>query len=327
MNTVEKLREITSIPGVSGREEAVRKYIVSNLPDGVDYRIDNIGNLIVEIGSEGTPILLTAHMDEIGFLITGVRKDGGLYFRKIGGIPDEIIPGSYVEVITKTGVIEGVIGFPPPHLKEKPQEKFIDVGTSNEEETRKLGVKPLDFAVFKKHFSILNGKFVATRSLDDRFGCLALLDVLNEVYRKIERKVIFLWTVQEEVGLKGAKAYASRLGEEVIVYSVDSFACCSPSITGDVQIDEGPVLRMVDNSSIASFEEAEIVREIAERKGIPLQIGTTGGGTDGSVFWERNMRMVPITLVIKYLHTQCEYMSLDDYENLVKLLVEILVNR
>lgn len=327
MNTIEKLREITSIPGVSGREEAVRKYIISNLPNGVSYRTDNIGNIIVEIGSKGFPILLTAHMDEIGFLITGVRKDGGLYFRKLGGIPDEIIPGSHVEVITKDGIVEGVIGFPPPHLKKQPSEIFIDVGTSSADETRKLGIKPMDFAVFKKHFSILNGKFISTRSLDDRFGCLALLDVLKEVYKKIERKTIFLWTVQEEVGLKGAKAFASKLKEEVIVYSVDSFACCSPSVTGDVQIDKGPVLRIVDNSSIASFEEAETVYKIIEKKSIPLQIGTTGGGTDGSVFWERNMRMVPITLVIKYLHTQCEYMSLNDYENLVKLLVELIMNR
>jgi len=327
MDTIEKLKEITSIPGVSGREEAVRKYIISKLPDGVSYKIDNMGNLIVGIGSEGIPIVLTAHMDEIGFLVTGIREDGGLYFRKIGRIPDEIIPGSHVEVVTKAGMVEGVIGFPPPHLKGKVQEMFIDVGTSSEEETKKLGIKPLDFAVFKKHFSILNGKFVSTGSLDDRFGCLALLDVLNRVWRRVKRKVTFLWTVQEEVGLKGAKAYASSLKEEVIVYSIDSFACCSPSITGDVQIDKGPVLRMVDNSSIASFEEAEIIREIAERKRIPLQIGTTGGGTDGSVFWEKNMRMVPITLVIKYLHTQCEYISIDDYENLVELLVEILANR
>ena len=319
---LEEITEICQVPGISGREERVRKFIISKLPQGVEYRVDAIGNLVVSVGDGRKTVCFMAHMDEIGFLITGILPNGNLTFRKVGGFDDRVALASHVTVITKDKQFDGVIGITPPHLSKElsSEELSIDVGTSTYEETENLGISVMDYAVFKKHVSFLNNKFIAVRSLDDRFGCLALIKTLREIHRvNLKRRIDFVWTVQEEIGLKGAKAYASNNKPDVC-YAVDSFACCS-RLTGNVKLGEGPVLRMADNSAIASYEEMKKIVKIAKQSGIPLQIGVTGGGTDGSVMMEHNTKMVPITLAVKYLHSQAEYISVKDFEHLVKLLV------
>ncbi|WP_448536533.1 M42 family metallopeptidase [Pseudothermotoga sp.] len=321
---VEKLIELCSVPGVSGREEKVRQRLIEKLK--VPYRVDNVGNLIVEIGEGEKTVALMAHMDEIGLIVTGVNNDGTLNFRKIGGFDDRILAGSHVQIITESGILEGVIGITPPHLSSQQtiENLRIDIGCKNKQEAEALGVKVLDYAVFKKHASLLNGEFLAMRSLDDRFGCLALLEVLNGVKdQKLKRKVYFVWTVQEEIGLKGAKAFVASHRIDVC-YAVDSFACCS-SLTGDVTVGKGPVLRMLDNSAFASYELMKEILNLAEKHDLPVQVGVTGGGTDGSVAMEFGAKMVPVTLAVRYLHTPAEYISIKDLQNLIELLTVLIV--
>lgn len=267
-----------------------------------------------------------AHMDEIGLIITGVNNDGTLNFRKIGGFDDRILAGSHVQVVTESGMLEGVIGITPPHLSSQQtiENLRIDIGCKSKQEAEALGVKVLDYAVFKKHASLLNGEFFAMRSLDDRFGCLALLEVLNRVKdEKLSRKIYFVWTVQEEIGLKGAKAFVASHRIDVC-YAVDSFACCS-SLTGDVTVGKGPVLRMLDNSAFASYELMKEILNLAEKHDLPVQVGVTGGGTDGSVAMEFGAKMVPVTLAVRYLHTPAEYISIKDLKNLIELLTLLIV--
>jgi len=311
--------ELCHIPGISGREERVREKIIE-MTKGYDHEVDDVGNLIVEIG-EGEPIMIMAHMDEIGFFISNIRSDGKLLIRKVGGISDELLPGRHVEVITSAGSIDGVIGSVPPHLKEDLSfEPVIDVGATNSQEVMEMGIKVLDFAVFKKHESFLRDRFVAVRSLDDRAGCYALVETLKRVNPK--KHLIFAWTVQEEIGLKGAKALAEKYKPSK-VYAVDAFACCS-KMNDNVKPGLGPVLRMVDNSAIASFEEMDHLLKIGKSANIPVQVGVTGGGTDGSVYAEKGIKMVPITFALKYMHSEVEMMSISDLENLIKFLVAII---
>jgi putative aminopeptidase FrvX len=309
---------------VSGREENVRQLLIKNLK--VPYQVDNVGNLVVELSEGEETVAIMAHMDEIGLIITGVNNDGTLNFRKIGGFDDRILAGSHVQVVTESGMLEGVIGITPPHLSSQQtiENLRIDIGCKSKQEAEALGVKVLDYAVFKKHASLLNGEFFAMRSLDDRFGCLALLEVLNRVKdEKLSRKIYFVWTVQEEIGLKGAKAFVASHRIDVC-YAVDSFACCS-SLTGDVTVGKGPVLRMLDNSAFASYELMKEILNLAEKHDLPVQVGVTGGGTDGSVAMEFGAKMVPVTLAVRYLHTPAEYISIKDLKNLIELLTLLIV--
>jgi len=321
---IDELIEFSLSAGISGREEKIRDLVISRLP-GVNYKVDNVGNLVVELGEGNKSVAIMAHMDEIGLLITGITPDGCLTFRKVGGFDDRLLLGEHVNVVTDSGVVDGVIGITPPHLGgiQSAENLRIDVGAHNKEEAEEMGIKVFDFAVFKKHVSVLNNRYLSVRSLDDRFGCVALIYVLKNIIKKsLKKKIYFVWTVQEEIGLKGAKAFVSRNRIDMC-YAVDSFACCS-SLTGPVMCGKGPVLRVADNSAIASYDEVKKILRLANANGVPVQIGVTGGGTDGSAAMEFGSKMVPVTLAVKYLHSQAEYISLEDFENLTKLLSILL---
>ncbi|WP_297535097.1 M42 family metallopeptidase [Thermococcus sp.] len=325
---VEELREITRIPGISGYEEKVREKIAEWLEPYADYTVDTIGNLIVELGEGELKGIFMAHMDEIGLLITGIRSNGKLTFRKVGGIDDRLLYGRHLDVVTENGKLDGIIGALPVHLNLErkfdtvPWNKLvIDIGAESREEAEKLGVKVLDYAVFKKHFAVLNDRYVSTRSLDDRFGVVALVEAIKDlVDHDLDGRWIFAFTVQEEVGLKGAKFLAESYSPKY-AFAVDSFACCA-DITGDVRLGGGAVIRAVDNSAIYTRRLARRVVEIASRNGIPLQIGVTGGGTDASAFQHKS-EVLALSVPIKYLHSEVETLHLGDLEALIKLIEAI----
>ena len=325
---VEELREITRIPGISGYEEKVREKLIEWVEPYADYTIDTIGNLLVELGEGELKAIFMAHMDEIGLLITGIRQDGKLTFRKIGGIDDRLLYGRHFDVITENGKLDGVIGALPVHLNLErkfetvPWSKLlIDIGAESREEAEALGVKVLDYAVFKKHFAVLNDRYVSTRSLDDRFGVVALVEAIKDlVDHDLDGRYLFAFTVQEEIGLKGAKFLAEKYSPKY-AFAVDSFACCG-DITGDVRLGGGAVIRAVDNSAIYTRGLARKVAEIAHRNEIPLQVGVTGGGTDASVFQHKS-EVLALSVPIKYLHSEVETLHIDDLEALIKLIEAI----
>ncbi len=322
---LDDLFNLCLIPGISGREEKVREKIIHLLPGSLSYKVDGVGNLIVEIGEGEESVALMAHMDEIGLLITGIRQDGTLVFKKVGGFDDKLLLGTHVHVVTRNQILDGVIGVTPPHLGgiQSTENLVIDVGANSKEEAVKMGIKVMDYAVFKKHVSILNGQYAAVRSVDDRFGCLSLIEVLRRLKDKsLKKKVFFVWTVQEEIGLKGAKAFLARHQVD-LCYAIDSFACCS-SLTGDVMPGKGPVLRMADNSAMGNYDLMMRILEKASNRQVPVQIGITGGGTDGAAAVDIGAKMVPITLAVKYLHSAVEYISTKDFSYLVELLTILL---
>lgn len=325
---VEELMEITRIPGISGYEEKVREKIAEWLEPYADYTVDTIGNLIVELGEGELKGAFMAHMDEIGLLITGIRPDGKLTFRKIGGIDDRLLYGRHLDVITENGKLDGVIGALPVHLNLErkfdtvPWSKLvIDIGAESREEAEALGVKVLDYAVFKKHFAVLNDRYVSTRSLDDRFGVVALVEAIKDlVDHDLDGRWIFAFTVQEEIGLKGAKFLAEHYTPKY-AFAIDSFACCG-DMTGDVRLGGGAVIRAVDNSAIYTRRLARRVAEVASRNGIPLQVGVTGGGTDASVFQHKS-EVLALSVPVRYLHSEVETLHLGDLEALIKLIEAI----
>lgn len=322
---ISELISLCLVPGVSGREERVRKRILEMLPsEGRTYE-DPIGNLILEVTgkiSDGA-VLLMAHMDEIGFYVSTIREDGKIVVRNVGGIIEETLPGTYVQIVTENGdLVDGVFGAVPPHLKMDGEtfEKVIDVGATSKDEVETLGVKILDPVVFKKFPTILNKKYISVRSLDDRFGCYALVQVARNLTP--QRNTVFAWTVQEEIGLKGARALATRF-HPALAIAVDSFACCSRQ-NKHIKPGRGPVVRAVDNSSISDPNVVKFVVKLAQERGIPLQLGITGGGNDASVFVDIGVPMLALSVPVLYLHSQVEMIHIDDLINLVELLKAFL---
>jgi len=210
------LEEMIRVPGVSGFEEEIRDYIRGKVKKmGLQPEEDNIGNLIVTLDGKGPSVIFIAHMDELGLLVTKIEGDGSLRIRKVGGIDDRTLVGRVVEVKTQKGTISGVIGLKPPHLMTESDDKKkvvgwedirVDLGTRTKKETEKLGVRVLDTIVLKKDVTYLGPDLICARGVDDRAGCAVLLDALEKLRKKrLPLKLTFVWSVQEETGLKGAK--------------------------------------------------------------------------------------------------------------------------
>jgi putative aminopeptidase FrvX len=334
---LELLRELTETPGISGYEDLIREKIRSKIVSYGEPKEDSIGNLFISIGRGASHILFAAHMDELGFVVSQIDKEGGLRFRIIGSLLPQVLVGRAVWIYTSKGRIPGVIGIKPPHLmrgqeerKEviKEEELRIDLGVKSEEQAVQLGVKPLDFGVVQNQFNILCSDIVSGRSLDNRVGCAILIIALRELNLDVgpRNRVTFAWTVQEEVGLRGARALAHQL-EKGVAFPIDTVTCAdfpgvesylSPSCLG-----EGPVLRMIDRKIIASRWLGEWVREIASKNKIPFQMNVAMGGTDAAAIQEVGAKVLALTVPARYTHSPVEMIHLDDAINLLKLILAI----
>ncbi|GAB6148598.1 M42 family metallopeptidase [Stetteria hydrogenophila] len=327
------LVRLIKLPGVSGYEAPVREAI-RGLVSGLGKTwTDSVGNLYLDLGGEGPTILYAAHMDEIGLVVTDITDDGLLRFRKIGGIEDLILPSTQVTVHTSKGDVPGVIGVTPPHLRLERQEQqapqwhqlYIDVGASSRREAEELGVRPLDPVTLDKSPVLLAGsRALAARAVDDRLGCAALVQLARVIAGglRVKARVVLAWTVQEEVGLRGALAAARSVGADLAV-AVDTMACCRPEVTGPARWGGGPVIRAVDNAYIADPALVSRIRRLAESRGIRVQVATAGGGTDAAAFQRQGVRSIALCAPVKYAHSTVELLNLDDARGLVELLAAV----
>jgi putative aminopeptidase FrvX len=329
----ELIKTLVEAIGVSGFEGDVREKIRELIPKDVECKVDSIGNLIAPIGSGEPHIILIAHMDELGFLVSSIEENGYVRLRKIGSFDDRYLPGKVFQIHTHQGPVEGVIGLTPPHLTVDPEtvkkvlqshELYLDVGTRSKDETSDLGVKLLDPVTIKKEFRVINGDYFCSRSIDDRFGCLALVETLKRLHdTKLERKMTFIWSVREETGLEGARVIANTIEADKAIV-VDSYPSADAPLTpfhlAPAKLGDGPVLRITDNGATANPELVERARDIAEKHGIPLGAGATGGMTDGLPLQEKGIPMVPITIPIRYMHSPVEMCHRQDLEKLIELL-------
>ncbi len=302
------LRRLVEVPGVSGHEERVASIIL----ESVGGSLDDMGNVRAGNGK----VLFVAHMDEIGLLVTHVDSEGKVRFRKVGGVPDQALPSQHV-VVHGEGDVPGVIGVEPPHFsKSERQDLYIDVGASSPEEAAELGVVPFSPVTFLKVFREV-GRYLSSRAMDDRAGCW----VLVEAYRQVPNAA-YAWTVQEEVGLVGARALARSVDVRAAII-VDTLACCNPSVTGGVRPGGGPVLRVFDNYGPYPRKLASRIAEIARRHDIPIQVGGGGGGTDAAAFQQAGVPSIAIGIPNRYAHSSVEMVHMDDLRNTLRLVVAL----
>jgi putative aminopeptidase FrvX len=338
------LQVLTETYSASGHEDAVREQVKKLLPSWAKPETDAAGNLVLKLGSAGAnskapKLVLIAHMDEIGYRVRSIEPDGRLLMDVLGGGYTEYFLGHVLLLHKADGsTVGGVLelpakwdqpGFEWPHgPKAMDEPAHMYVGTHTAEETQKLGIKVGDWATVPKQYRPLIGTRANGRSFDDRVGCSALIEAVKALGPGLgDRQVTFIWSTEEEVGLRGAAAAAERMAKEGnspdFVFAIDTFVSSDSPIEtkrfADAEIGKGFVIRAVDNSNIAPREYVDRVVKLANENKIPVQFGVTGGGNDGAVFVRYGAVNVPLGWPLRYSHSPGEVIDTRDYDALAKI--------
>jgi putative aminopeptidase FrvX len=317
--------------GVSGAEGPVREEIARQLPSWAKPEIDAKGNLLVTVGQGDEHVLLVAHMDEVGFAVKEILPDGRLSLENRGGLLAPVWEAQAALVHGEKGSVAGV--FEPREGWVKAETYGADpplnvyVGTSSAKEAEAMGIRAGQSTVTMPKRMLRMGRHRAVaRGFDDRIGCTALLLALRQIDpAKLTRRVTFAWVVEEETGLVGSSALADRFTQLTRVHPVDTFVSSdSPIETGRLgyaQLGKGAVLRAMDNFNQTPRPLLDRFLDLANRNGIPVQYGMTGGSSDGLAFAANGPEMLPFSWPGRYSHSPVEVADLRDIESLIRLVV------
>jgi tetrahedral aminopeptidase len=335
------LQQLSDAVGISGREDAVRKIILESVtPHLSDVVIDSIGNVTGrQVGTAPQPVrvMIAAHMDEVGFIVTGIESDGLLKFKAVGGMDDRILPGLRVRV--GDDLLAGVILWVPIHLNQdqnviKISNLRIDVGGSSKDEVGGK-VKVGDRIAFDSRYQALSDKVVRGKAFDDRAGCALLVDVVQA--GPYANDVLAAFTTQEEIGTRGAQVAVRRLQPHIALILEGTTAHDLPNPLQDpddetatnptTRMGHGPAITLLDASMIAHPKLRLFVQRTAEKHGIPYQFKTNpGGGTDGAVIHqaEGGIPTCVISMPCRYIHSPLALLNLDDYAHGLRLVQAVL---
>ncbi|MBD7935497.1 M42 family metallopeptidase [Cytobacillus sp. Sa5YUA1] len=338
--TLELFKTLTELPGAAGNEHLVRNFMREELSKYSDEIVqDHLGSIFgVRKGAETDPTIMVAgHMDEVGFMVTAITDNGMIRFQTLGGWWSQVLLAQRVQIMTDNGPVIGVIGSIPPHLlddaaKNKPMDiknMLIDIGADNKEDARAIGIKPGQQIVPICPFTpMANPKKILAKAWDNRYGCGLAIELLEEI--KDEKLPINLWsgaTVQEEVGLRGAKTAANMINPDLF-FALD--ASPANDMTGKKdefgQLGEGTLLRILDRSMVTHRGMREFILDTAESHQIPYQYFVSPGGTDaGSVHLTNNgVPSAVVGICSRYIHTHGSIIHVDDYAAAKELLVTLI---
>jgi putative aminopeptidase len=316
--------------GVSGMEGPVRATVMRLLPSWARTQTDSAGNLWLTLGRGEPTVIFVAHLDEIGFRVTGIREDGSLDLSPVGGLFPSLWEAKPALVHTGRAPIPGVFlprdstGTPGP--KRTPPDLRADVGTTSREATAALGIQVGNTLTMPKAFVRLAGTRATGRSFDDRVGSTAqVLAVKRLNPARLKHTVVFIWSVREEIGLEGARVAADALGLRPIrVHAIDTFVSADSPLElknfAVATLGHGAVARALDNSSVTPPALVDSLVALARLRSIPLQVGTTNGGNDGSVFGAYGVPDVPIGWPLRYSHSPAETIDLRDVASLAQII-------
>ncbi|MGO4888655.1 M42 family metallopeptidase [Anaerobacillus sp. MEB173] len=342
-HTLQMLKELTDANGIPGNErearDVMRKFIE---PLADEITTDNLGSLIAKKqgSQEGPKIMIAGHLDEIGFMVTSIDDKGFVKFQTVGGWWEQVMLAQRVTIMTRKGNVPGVIGSKPPHIlspeaRKKPVDKkdmFIDIGATSKEEAMEFGVRPGDSIVPVCEFTVMkNEKMLMAKAWDNRIGCAIAIEVLRQLKDVDHPNTVYgVGTVQEEVGLRGART-AAHLIKPDIGFGVDvGIAADTPGVSekeGLGKMGKGPQIIMYDASMVAHKGLRDFVTDTADEHNIPYQFDAmAGGGTDsGAIHLTANgVPALSITIATRYIHTHAAILHRDDFENAVKLIVEVI---
>ena len=330
------LEKLSNANGISGAEGAVAKIIRDEIAPYVDeIKTDRMGNLIAVKKGDDFKIMLAAHMDEIGLMVQYIDEKGFIRFVGVGGWYNPVLVSQRVILHGEKGDIPGVLGMKPPHVMEEADRKkpielanlFIDVGAHSAEEVEAMGITVGTTVTIDRDYQPLAGTAVTGKALDNRVGCAMLIGALKEMETK--HTIYAVFTVQEEVGLKGAKTAAFSLNPDVAIATDVTIPGDSPGIErrkAPVFMGDGPVVVMVSASGRGHLADPRMVdwlKKTAKKHDIKIQLEVgDGGNTDASAinFERGGIPSVPVSVPARYIHSPVEVIDLKDLQGAIELL-------
>lgn len=342
--TLQMLKELTDAKGIPGNEREPRAVMKAHIePYADEMTQDGLGSLIAKKTgvADGPKIMVAGHLDEVGFMVTKIDDKGFLSFQTVGGWWSQVMLAQRVTIVTRNGdTITGVIGSKPPHIlppeaRKKPVEikdMFIDIGASSKEEAMEWGISPGDMVVPYFEFTVLkNEKYLLAKAWDNRIGCAIAIEVMKALKNENHPNIVFgVGAVQEEVGLRGARTAATQIQPDIgfavdVGIAGDTPGISSKEATG--KMGDGPQLVLYDASMVSHKGLRDFIVEVAEEHNIPYQFETIpGGGTDaGSIHLSgTGVPSLAVCIPTRYIHSHAGILHRDDFENTVKLLVEVI---
>lgn len=336
--TMDMFKTLTELQGASGNEHLVRQYMRTELEKYSDEVIqDRLGGVFGVREGEGPKVLVAGHMDEVGFMVTQITKNGMIKFQPLGGWWNQVMLAQRVQIMTDDGPVIGVIGSIPPHnltpeQRAKPMEiknMLIDIGADDEENAKEIGIRPGQTIVPITPFTQMsNKKKILAKAWDNRYGCGLAIELLKALAgEKIPNQLYSGATVQEEVGLRGAQVAANMIKPDIF-YALD--ASPANDMSGNDkefgQIGKGALLRIFDRTMITHKGMREFVLDTAETNKIPYQYFISQGGTDAGRVHLTN-EGVPSAVVgipSRYIHTHASIIHVDDYAAAHELIVNLV---
>ena len=336
------LKDITEVGGVPGYEHEVRAVMREYLEDIAVIEQDKIGSFIGKhVGDGEQPrVMLAGHMDEIGFMVRLITKEGFIKFQPLGGWWDQVLLGHRVLIRTAKGDVIGVLGAKPPHLLEGEERKkvvekkdmYIDVGASSEDEVRDMGVRPGDPIIPVSEFTVMaNPGFYLSKAFDNRLGCALAAQALRQAAEDGHPNTVYaVGTVQEEVGLRGAKTSAFVIKPDVAIILEVDIAGDVPGIKPEesaTKLGGGPAMLVFDAGMIPNLKLRDMVIAVAEELGIPLQFSAMPRGrTDGGAIHIHNegVPTVVIGVPTRHIHSHNAIICREDYDQALDLVVALV---
>ena len=330
------LETFSNAAGVSGGEESVRAAVVDAVKDHVDsLEVDAMGSLVARIAPSGRRrgphVMLCAHMDEVGVMITGIESDGRLRFRKVGGIDSRILVGQVFRI--GSNGLRGVSGTLPPHLISRAdrdkvaaiEDLYLDIGAASREESQER-VAVGDYATFDTTYERW-GDTRKGKAFDDRAGCAVLASLVRH---RPPLPVTAVWSVQEEVGLRGAAAAARRVAPDLAVVLEGTASGEAPGMAPEEStplMGAGPALTVQDRSLMADARLVDLIERTARRRKIPTQWKRPGvGGTDAGriALSGAGVPSAVISVPCRYIHAPAAYLDIRDARRTVALVWHLL---
>jgi putative aminopeptidase FrvX len=341
-NTETMLKELTEASGISGYEDPVRGIIKRYLTEIGDISHDKLGSLVcTKVGSAAEPkVMIAAHMDECGFMVQRITKEGFIKFAPLGGWWDHVLMAQRVLIHTRNGTITGIIGARPPHILTEEERKklvekkdmYMDIGATSREEAEKAGVRVGDPIVPVSEFTVLSGgSAYLAKAADDRLGCAVFIAALQRLAQDDHPNTVYgVATVQEEVGLKGGRTSVDVVKPDVAFVIEAGIATDLPGVTEPAaRLTGGPMVGYSEPGMITNLRLRDLVMDIADRNNIPVQIVADTEmryGTDADVIhtYKGGVPTIILAPPVRHIHSHTAVFRREDFDLAVSLLVAVI---
>ncbi|GAE25797.1 glutamyl aminopeptidase [Halalkalibacter wakoensis JCM 9140] len=339
-DTLQLFKTLTELQGAPGFEHDVRKFVRTEMEKYTDEIVqDRLGSIFgVKRGLEqGPKVMVAGHMDEVGFMVTSISKNGLIRFQTLGGWWSQVLLAQRVQIMTDNGPVIGVIGSTPPHLLQEAQRKkpmdikqmYVDIGADDKEDASKIGVKPGQQIVPICPFTpMANDKKILAKAWDNRYGVGLSIELLKELQNESTPNVLYSGaTVQEEVGLRGAQTAANLIKPDIF-FALDASPANDATGGKDAfgHLGKGALLRIYDRTMITHRGMREFILDTAESNNIPYQYFISQGGTDaGRVHMSGDgVPSAVIGVCSRYIHTAASIVHIDDYAAAKELIIKLV---